>query len=224
MMTKQQLFCLALMALAAAGNAQAQATGSLTVRLGATTIKPDVSSGNLSAPSLVGTQVDIKDASQITGGIFYMLTENIAIDVPIGLPFKHDVMGAGAIQGSGKLADVKALPITVTAQYRLGSPSSMLRPFVGAGLTYAVFSNAKATSALSGLTGGSPTNPTTMSMKNAYGPTVQLGLDMKLGDRWSLNGSVTKVLLKTTGTLSTGQTIEAELNPLALSFGIGYTF
>ncbi|MEJ6007787.1 OmpW family outer membrane protein [Paucibacter sp. AS339] len=224
---KHNLFCLATMAcvaLSAAGSAQAQSIGSVTVRLGATTIKPAVSSGDLSAPSLVGTKVDITDASQITGGIFYTLTENIAIDVPIGIPFKHDVMGAGAIEGTGKLADVKALPITVTAQYRFGAPSSMFRPFVGAGLTYAVFSNAKATSALSGLTGGSPSKPTTMSMKNAYGPTVQLGLDVKFSDRWSLNGSVTKVLLKTTGTLSTGQTIETELNPLALSFGIGYTF
>ncbi|WP_310388467.1 OmpW/AlkL family protein [Roseateles sp.] len=221
---KKYLFSLGALAVLAAGAAQAQTVGSFTVRLGATAIRPAVSSGDLSAPSPAGTQVDITNASQVSGGVFYMLSENITIDVPVGLPFKHEVVGAGAIDGTGKLSDVKALPITVTAQYRFGAPSSRLRPFVGAGVTYAVFSDTEATAVLSGITGGSPSKPTTLSMKNSFGPTVQLGLDMKLFDRWSLNVSATKVMLKTTGTLSTGQNIEVELNPLAYSFGIGYSF
>ena len=221
---KKNLFCLAALAVFANGVAQAQAVGSFTVRLGATAIRPVVSSGDLSVPSFAGTQVDINNASQVTAGIFYMLSENIGIDLPLSIPFKHEISGAGAIEGTGKLSDVKALPITVLAQYRFGAPSSMLRPFVGAGVTYAVFSDTKATAVLSSITGGSPTKPTTMSMKNSFGPAVQLGVDMKFMERWSLNLSATKVMLKTTGTLSTGQTIEVELNPLAYSFGVGYTF
>ena len=214
----------AVAALLAAGAVQAQAVGSFTVRLGGTTIRPDVKSGDLTTPSWVGTKVNIGKASQVSGGITYMLNENIAIDLPMALPFEHEIVGAGAIDGVGKLADVKALPITLMAQYRFGSATSMFRPYVGAGLTYAVFSDTNSTSVLSGITGGSPSKPTTMTMDNSFGPSVQLGLNMKFYERWSLNLSATKVMLKTTGNLSTGQTIEVELNPTAFSFDIGYTF
>lgn len=223
-MNHKNLLCLAAMALLAAGAAQAQSAGSYTLRAGGTTIKPEVDSGDLSAPSLVGTKVDIKEASQFTGGITYMLTDNIAIDLPLGLPFKHEVIGAGAIEGTGRLGTVKALPVTLMAQYRFGTPTSMFRPYVGAGATYARFFKPKATAALSGLTGGTPANPTLLTMKSVAGPTMQLGLALNLGNRWSADFAVTKVLLKTTGRLSTGQTIETTLDPLAFSVGLGYTF
>jgi outer membrane protein len=208
----------------AAGAAQAQSAGTFTLRAGATTIMPQVESGDLSAPSFVGTKIDVKKASQLTGGITYMWTDNISIDLPLGLPFEHDVVGDGAIAGVGVLGTVKALPVTLLAQYRFGDAKSLLRPYVGAGATYAYFFDSEATAALSGLTGGTPANPTTMKMKNAFGPTVQLGLAVNLSDRWSLDAAVMKVFIKTTGTLSTGQTIDAKLNPLAVSVGVGYTF
>lgn len=211
-------------ALLMAGAAQAQSAGTLSARIGATTIRPAVSSGDLSAPSLAGTKVDIGNATQISGGLSYMWTDNIAIDLPLAIPFKHEVRGAGAIEGTGKLADVQALPVTLTAQYRFGLPSSSLRPYLGAGVTYAAFIKPKSTAALSGLTGGSPNNPTLMTMENRWGPTLQLGFTAKFSGQWSLDATATKVLLKTKGHLSTGQEIDVELNPLAFSLGLVYTF
>jgi len=221
---KTTLLCLAAVALSASGLAQAQTAGSVVVRAGATTIMPKVESGNLTAPSLAGTQIDVKDATQVSGGVTYFFTDNLAIDVPVSLPFKHDVVGAGAIAGVGNLGAFKALPVTVMGQFYLGSATSRLRPYVGAGITYARFMKPKATAALSGLTGGTPTNPTLLTMKSAAGPTVALGLSVKLGGRWTADGVVSKTLLKTTGTLSTGQTIEVTLDPLAVALSIGYAF
>ena len=102
-------FLLVPLALACASLAQAQTAGTLMVRAGATTIKPNVDSGDLSAPSLPGTKAGINSASQVSGGITYMYTDNLAVDLPLALPFKHDIVGAGAIEGAGKIADVKAL-------------------------------------------------------------------------------------------------------------------
>jgi outer membrane protein len=221
---KTKLYCLAAVALLAAGAAQAQSAGSFTVRAGGTTIMPQVDSGDLSAPSLVGTKIDVKKASQVTGGITYMWTDNVSIDLPLGLPFEHDVVGDGAIAGVGVLGTVKALPVTMLAQYRFGQAGSTVRPYVGAGATYAYFYDSKATAVLSGLTGGTPAKPTTLTMKNAFGPTLQAGLSVKFAERWSLDAAVMKVFIKTTGTLSTGQTINASLDPLAVSIGVGYTF
>ncbi|MDN3919203.1 OmpW/AlkL family protein [Roseateles violae] len=223
-MNKNSILCAAALALLGASAAQAQSAGSFVVRAGGTTIMPQVESGDLSAPSLAGTKIDVKKASQFTGGITWMWTDNIAIDLPLGLPFEHDVVGDGAIAGVGVLGTVKSLPMTLLAQYRFGQASSQIRPYVGAGATYAYFYDSEGTAVLSGLTGGSPSKPTTLSMKNAFGPALQAGLSVNLTERWSLDASVMKVFVKTTGTLSTGQTIDATLDPVAVSIAVGYRF
>ena len=66
-------------------------------------------------------------------------------------------MGAGAIAGAGKLGEVKALPVTLLAQYRFGAPTAKFRPYLGAGPTYAKFYRERSTGTLSALTAGSPT-------------------------------------------------------------------
>ncbi|KQW45409.1 MULTISPECIES: OmpW family protein [unclassified Roseateles] len=202
----------------------AQSAGSIVVYGGAAQINPQVESGDLSAPSLAGTKIDVKKASSFVGGVTYYWTDNISIDLPIAVPFKHDVMGAGAIEGVGKLGTVKALPITLLAQYRFGDANSSLRPFVGAGVTYGRLFKPRATPVLSGLTGGSPATPTTLSMKSRIGTTMEVGAAYNVTKDWSASLSVTKTFIKTTGSLSTGQTIETTLDPVSIKFGIGYRF
>jgi outer membrane protein len=221
-MKTKLLTAAALLALAA--SAHAQSAGSIVVYGGAAQIKPEVQSGDLSAPSLVGTKIDVKKASQFVGGVTYYWTDNLSIDVPIGPGFKHDVVGAGAIDGVGKLGDVHALPVTLLGQYRFGEAKSMVRPFVGAGFTYARFYKPKSTAVLTGITGGTPSNPTLLSMKSAGGPTLQLGVAVNLTPQISADMAFTKTFLKTTGHLSTGQSIDATLDPTAIRIGIGYAF
>jgi outer membrane protein len=221
---KLQAISLALLSVFTAGAAQAQSAGSIIGRIGVTQIRPQVDSADLSAPSFVHTTINIKAASQLSGGLTYMATDHLAIDLPIGLPFKHDIVGDGAINQVGKIGDVKSLPITVLGQYRFGEPNAQLRPLVGAGLVYGRFYHARATAVLSGLTGGTPSTPTTLSMKNAFGPAIQLGLIANFGSRYSAELSVLKVQLKSTGTLSTGQTIDASLDPVAIHFALGYRY
>ncbi|HEY1092425.1 MAG TPA: OmpW family outer membrane protein, partial [Burkholderiaceae bacterium] len=98
-MNKKLSTLAAVVLLAAVGAAQAQSAGSFSVRAGATSIMPNVTSGDLSAPSFPHTRIDVGNASQLSGGITYMWTDNIAIDLPLGLPFKHEITGAGAIDG-----------------------------------------------------------------------------------------------------------------------------
>lgn len=214
----------ALVTLLATGGAWAQSAGSFVVYGGAAQISPQVESGDLTAPSLAGTKVDVKKATSFVGGITYYWTDNISIDLPIALPFKHDVVGAGAIDGVGKLGTVKSLPITLLAQYRFGDAGSTFRPFVGVGPTYGYFFKPKATATLSGITGGTPSNPTTLSMKSRLGATLELGAAYNLTKDWSASLSVTKTFIKTTGSLSTGQTIETTLDPVSIKFGVGYRF
>ena len=57
------------LALTLSGGAKAQTAGSWLVRAGATQIAPQVTSGDLSAPSFTGTKVDVHADTQLAGGI-----------------------------------------------------------------------------------------------------------------------------------------------------------
>lgn len=204
--------------------AQAQTAGSWMARAGVTQIAPDVSSGNLTAPSFANTRVDVRSNTQLSGGITYMVTDHWAVDVPLALPFKHDTVGAGAIAGVGKIGEVKALPITIFAQYRFLAPEAKVRPYIGLGLTYAKFYKERSTAALNGLSGGSPTNPTTLSAESRFGLTPQVGVSIALNDRWFVDLAYYKTFVKTRNTLSTGQHIDIKLNPNVYTMGVGYRF
>jgi outer membrane protein len=214
--------CAALAVVAAP--AAAQSAGSLSVRFGATQIAPDTKSGDLTAPSLPGTQADVKSDTQPTGGVTWMWSDDIAIDVPLAAGFKHDMVGAGAIAGVGKIAEARALPITLLVQYRLFDANAALRPYLGIGPTYARFYKVRTTAVLSALTGGSPARPTTASVESKWAPTAQVGLAYRLSGAWFVDAAVMKTLLKTRATLSSGQTLDVKLDPWSYTLNIGYRF
>ena len=212
------------LALLGASAAHAQTAGSWLVRGGLTQIAPDVTSGDLSAPSLAGTKADVGSSTRLSGGITYMYTDHFSVDLPLALPFKHELTGDGAIAGVGKIGEVKALPMSLFAQYRFGEAKAKFRPYVGAGPTYAMFFDELSTPTLSALTGGTPANPTTFSVKSKLALTLQVGASMALNDRWFLDVMLAKTFLKTRNTLSTGQTLDITLDPVTVSVGVGMRF
>jgi outer membrane protein len=153
-----------------------------------------------------------------------MYTDHLALDLPLALPFKHELTGDGAIAGVGKIGEVKALPMSVFAQYRFGEANAQFRPYVGAGPTYARFFKERSTATLSALTGGTPANPTTLSVKSKLALTLQAGMSVALNDKWFVDAMVAKTFLKTRTTLSTGQTLDITLDPVTVSVAVGMRF
>lgn len=224
MNTTQLTFGLMTAACLACSPVQAQPAGSWLVRAGITQISPDVTSGELSAPSLPGTTSDVGSSTRLGGGITYMYTDHFAVDLPLALPFKHTLTGAGAIAGVGKLGEVKALPMTVFAQYRFGQANAPVRPYVGAGPTYAKFFKERSTATLSALTGATPDHPTTLSVQSKLALSLQAGVSVALDDTWFVDAMVAKTFLKTRNTLSTGQTLDIKLDPVTVALSVGMRF
>ena len=222
-------FCFALSALTAvaalsSASAYAQSQGSWLVRGGFMQLAPQVTSGVLSAPSLAGVQTSVSNSTQFAGGITYMVSDNLAMDLPLALPFQHDLYGAGSITGVGKIGDTQVIPATLMLQYRFGAAGAVFRPYLGLGATYAKFDGEHSTALLSGLTGGTPGNPTRLSIQSKLAATLQVGASYKIDERWFIDGAITKTPLKTRNTLSTGQTLDITLNPIGISLGIGRLF
>jgi len=205
------------------GGALAQSAGEVQVKIGLNRIAPQVRSGDLSAPSLPGTQIDVKAATSAILTGTYMLTDNTSVELYAGLPYEHDVVGAGVIAGVGKIGSVKQVSPTLFAQYRFLEAQAPLRPYVGLGLTYAYFYGEKGSAALTALTnaGGKPTR---LSAGSAFGLSPQVGATWRVDDRWFLDAVLVKTWLKNTTKLSTGQSIDTKLNPLSFGLSMGYRY
>lgn len=210
-------------ALCGAGAAQAQVAGDILVKLGWNKIMPKVKSGDLSAPSLPDSKIDIKSASALFFTATYMVTDDISVEALGGLPYKHDIVGAGAVAGVGKIGSIHQVSPTVLLQYRFLAADAPFRPYVGAGPTFAKFYGTKGSAALTAVTNpGGP--PTTIGGDTEWGGTLQAGANYKIDKHWFVDASILKTFISTKATLSTGQSTSAKLNPIAINASIGYTF
>jgi outer membrane protein len=203
--------------------ALAQDAGTMSVKFGYNQIMPDVSSEDLSAPSIPGTKIDVKEAGAPILTLTYMWTSDISFEFYAGLPYEHDIVGDGAIKGVGKIASVKQVSPTLFAQYRFLDKESTIRPYVGLGITYGYFYGEEGTGNLTALTnpGG---EPTLLEVDDAWGISPQIGATVKIDRNWFVDLAVIKSYIKTTSHLSTGQSIETKLDPVAVNIGVGYRF
>jgi outer membrane protein len=210
-------------AMAMATGASAQSAGTWTAKVGINKITPHVDSGDISAPALPGTKADVKADTKPILTFAYMVTDNISAELDLGVPYKHDLVGDGSIKGTGKLGTAEVLPPTAFIQYRFFQPNAMIRPYVGAGITYAYFQKETGSGQMTALLdpGGSPV---TYRMKNKIAASLQIGSTVAFNERWFADVAVVKTFLKTKATFSTGQTQDIKLDPIALSVGIGYKF
>ena len=210
-------------ALVCAAGASAQSAGQWTAKIGFNELTPKVESGNVTAPALPFTKADVTSDIQPVLIFAYGVTDNISLEAALGTPYKHKILGAGSIAGTGELGSVEALPPTLFAQYRLFSPAAIFRPFVGIGATYAYFMKAEGSGKLTALTNpGGP--PTTFEIDNKFTYTAQVGVAMNLGERWFADVTVNQSRLRTDVHFSTGQTQYMKLDPVAVVLAVGYKF
>ncbi|NVM78018.1 outer membrane protein [Duganella sp. SG902] len=220
--TVKLLALAAAMTVASAASAQ-QGAGTWIGTLGVNKITPKVDSGNVSAPALPNTKTDVGSDTKPRFTIAYMLTDNISAELDLGLPYKHDLYGAGSINGTGKLATAEVLPPTAFIQYRFLKPDAMVRPYVGLGITYAMFQKERGSGQLTAVlnTGGPGA---TFKLDDKVAASFQIGGTVKINEKWFLDASVIKTRLKTKAHYSTGQVQDVRLDPLAVNVSVGYNF
>ena len=197
-------FALAALALAAAAPlAQAQDTGNWIVRGRALYLD----SANKDSTGL-GLSVNNKTFPEFDISYFY--TPNLAVELILTYPQKHDLRSNGANIGT-----LKHLPPTVTLQYHF--PGGSVRPYVGAGLNYTNFSSVNFAPAVV-----TALNP---SIKHSsVGLALQAGMDVPVGGGWLLNLDLKKVQIKTDVYSGTTKAGTFKVDPTLFSVGFGKRF
>jgi outer membrane protein len=137
--------------------------------------------------------------------ISYFITPQIAAELILTVPQKHDVYSSGT-----KIGSLRHLPPTLTAQYHF-APSAEFRPYVGAGLNYTRFSSVHL--------------PTGVTADNhSYGPALQAGIDIPIAKNIVFNVDVKKVYIHTHIKAAGVDLGKFNVDPVLFGVGVGYRF
>ena len=206
-MTSRSMFARATLALAAAAafaavpcaaQAQPEATGPWLVRLRAV---------NLDSANKDDTGLDLSINSKVIPelDISYFFTPEIAAELVLTYPQKHDVKAGGTVIGS-----LKHLPPTLLAQYHVTGLKGFT-PYLGAGVNFTQFSAVE-------LPAGVDID------RHSVGLALQAGVDIPLQGRLSLNIDVKKVQIRTDVKSNGVKAGEFKVDPVLVGLGVGWKF
>ena len=169
-----------------------------------------------------GFDAEVSDRVIPAATLSYFLSRNLALELFCCFT-KHHVDLTGPVAAlNGKVADACLFPPAVTLQYHFDGMGAF-KPYVGVGVQYIHFFNEK--------TGNNPLRASSVSIDDAFGFTLQAGLDVAIGNGWYLNADVKKTWLETTATWTnpaaagvSAINAKVDLDPLIVSGGLGYRF
>ncbi|MDF1486299.1 outer membrane beta-barrel protein [Ramlibacter sp. H39-3-26] len=196
---KKTLLAAALCAIAALGSAHAQqAEGQWLVRARAV----HLDSANKDS---TGLDLSINNKWIPEVDVSYFFTPNIAAELILTYPQKHDLRAAGT-----KIGSLKHLPPSLLAQYHFTNFSGF-KPYVGAGVNYTRFSSVQ-------LPAGVDID------RNSWGGALQVGVDIPLQKNLYLNFDVKKLYIKT-DVSAAGVTLGSfKVDPVLIGIGLGWRF
>jgi len=171
----------------------------------------DVAVGGAPVP---GGSVSMADNATVTVDASYFLTPHFAINAYAGYPPRAHLEGAGPLAPFGTLASANYGPLTVSGEYHF-SGLGAFRPYVGVGVTYAVFLDVD-DKALSDV-----------SVDNAFGPALKLGLDYDVSERWTVHAYLQQIWLRTDVSATVGgapASARVTIDPTVVGVGLGYRF
>lgn len=182
----------------------AQSAGDWTVGVGVHQVNPKSDNG-----SLAGNTLDVSVGSDVKPTITaeYFFSDHLGIEVLASWQFEHDI----SINGVGKVGSTKHLPPTVSLQYHFGQGN--IRPFIGAGVNFTLFSNEQTSGVLAG---------NDLELDDSWGLAAHAGIDFKVGERGAIRLDARWIDIDTDVKLNGADIGTVEIDPLV--YGIAYVY
>ncbi len=152
-----------------------------------------------------GLDLSVNDKVIPEVDVSYFFTPNLAAELVLTYPQKHDVRAGGT-----KIGSLKHLPPTLTVQYHFDGMGAF-KPYVGAGLNYTRFSNVD-------LPAGVTID------KDSFGLALQVGADYEISKNVYLNLDVKKVQIRTDVKAGGAKLGTFKVDPLLVGVGVGFRF
>jgi len=192
------------------------AAGDWIIRAGVGVVDPK--SDNLDLGG--GDNLEVDDGTSLTIEGTYMFADHWGVELLAAWPFTHDF----AIEAGGQenvAGEVNHLPPTLSLQYHF-NPEGTVRPYVGAGVNYTMFSEENTEGPLAG---------TSLDLDDSWGLALQLGVDVSLTKNWFVNAGLRWIDIDSdaeiTGLSGPGVVDnlgEVEIDPFVYQLQLGYRF
>ncbi len=209
---------LTIAALGLTSQAFAYETGDWIVRVGATNVAPDDSSGNVFVGGNdLGIGVNVDSNTQLGLNFAYFVTPKWNVELLAATPFSHDI----GLNTVGALGSTKHLPPSLTANYYLADSDAKFQPYVGAGLNYTIFFDEDFTGA------NDSAGFKDLDLDASFGITAQAGFDYMIDSKWHVNASVRWIDIDTDATFTLNGapgSVDVEIDPFVYTLSVGYKF
>lgn len=193
-------FVLAVMAFSP--SAVAHEKGDWLMRFGATYVNPKSNNHPV---------VSVDGAWSATFNFSYFMADHWAVELLAAYPFEHDI----TLNADGSdVASTKHLPPTLNLQYHF-VPDNKIQPYIGIGVNYTNFFDVKTKGALAG---------TDLDLGSSWGIGGQLGVDIKLNDKWFLNADVRYIDIETKAKLDGASLGTVKIDPWVYGLNVGFSF
>jgi outer membrane protein len=187
------------------GNAVAQSVESpWIVHVGAHVVDPKSNTGDLAGLSSSATR-----SLRPSVSTEYLLTPSWSVELLAALPFQHDVRLDGQ-----RAVGVKQLPPVVGVNYHFLAGQTV-SPFLGVGVNYTHFFDAKGHNALQG---------THVSLGDTWGVAWHGGVDIALNARWTFTVDARWIDIDSKVKVDGARVGTAHLDPWVYGVSVGYRF
>ncbi len=195
--------------------AQQASEGNWLIRARAVHINPANHSDAVGALAVPANAIEVSKKWIPEVDFTYFFSKNLAAELVLTYPQKHDVTVTQSAIGSFKAGSFKHLPPTLTVQWHF-NPEGDFRPYLGAGINYTHISGVNLS--VPGVTG-------LHLESNSVGAALQAGFDVKIDKALYLNFDIKKVQIRSDLSIDGGTKVSrVKVDPYLVGFGIGYRF
>lgn len=151
-------------------------------------------------------RITVSDKTIPEFDVSYFFTPNLAAELVLTYPQKHDVY----LDGAG-IGTFKHLPPSLLLQYHF-TPDAPLKPYVGAGINYTTLSKVRLLNGAASLE------------HDSVGLVLQAGVDYAIDKQWSLNFDIKKAQIRSDVMIGGAKVSHIKVDPLMIGVGVGYRF
>ncbi|GAA0918435.1 outer membrane beta-barrel protein [Rothia nasimurium] len=172
------------------------------LHFGAHVVDPKSDTGHLA-----GMKASTSNNTRPTISVEYRFTPYWSVEALAAVPFQHEVRLAGQ-----RAVSVKQLPPVVGVLYRF-LPDRKVTPFLGVGVNYTRFFDAKGRNALDGAN---------VDVGSSWGVAWHGGVDVALNDRWTFTADARYINIDAKVKVNGARVGTAHIDPWVYGVSFGY--
>ncbi len=201
-----------------------------SLRVGAYYIWYDTQADDIRGPYVPpGVNIKLKDVVTPYFAYVRTLTAHLETELAVGAPPLTKTVGKGlptlgSVPYNGQtIATARWFAPTLLLNYVFRDESALIRPYIGAGMTYVRFYSRQATPAGEAVIGG----PTSVGLTTSVGPAATAGLNFRVTKHFHMYTSVSASQVDsdlTTNTAGVVRRTHVSFGPRTLVVSAGYVF